>query len=43
MKFKNSKKCTKNDAIDEVLFKLAKEDYKPIPENIHNNILKTIQ
>ena len=32
-----------DEQVDEILFKLAKKDYEPIPENIHNNILKTIQ
>ena len=30
-----------NEKIDKILFAIAKKDYEPIPDNIHNNILKT--
>jgi len=36
-------KFFKNDKTDEFLFNLAKKDYKTVPEEIHNNIMNTIQ
>ena len=31
------------DSIDNLLYNLAQKDYAPIPEEIHNNIIKTIE
>jgi len=46
MKTKNKKNDMTNEEInekiDKILFAIAKKDYEPIPDNIHNNILKTI-
>jgi len=40
MKNKNNSSM---DELDKLLFSIAKKDYEPIPEHIHNNILKTIK
>ena len=46
MKLLNKKIDTKNnipnEQLDKLLFTIAKREYEPIPESIHNNILKTI-
>lgn len=40
--FTNKNDSIEYDEVDELLFKIAKRDYEPIPETLHNNLLKTI-
>ena len=42
MNSKNKHSIDDTSSIDDFLFDLAKKDYTPIPEDIHNNIIKTI-
>ena len=39
---KNNISKNDTDSIDDLLYELAKKDYEPIPEDIHNNIMQTI-